>query len=357
VAEATSSLLRIVSGRHADRTRARRRLVVAGYALSSAARPLIALVTAWWQVLVIRFADRIGKGVRSAPRDALLACWAEPSDRGRVYGFHRAMDHAGAVVGPIAATAFLLAWPGEYRTLFVLTLVPGAAAVALVWRVRDVDADVARPLHGRALGLAEGASRVPAPAISELPASFFAFVAVVTVFTLGNSTDAFLLLRLTEAAGGPALIPLVWALLHVVKAGLSTLGGAWSDRVGRKPVLVASWLVYAAVYAGFALSDSFAALAGWMLVYGVHFALAEGTEKALVADLAPAALRGTAFGVFHGVVGFGSLAASVMFGLVWKAWGAPAAFGLGAALALMASALLVVCVRTGDERPAVGGGR
>jgi MFS family permease len=357
IAEGTNSVLRIVSGRVADRTRARRRLVVAGYTLSSAARPLIALATAWWQVLVIRFSDRVGKGVRSAPRDAMLACWADPADLGRVYGFHRAMDHAGAVVGPLAASVFLLAAPGQYRTLFLLTAVPGAIAVALVWRVRDVDADVDKRSDAgfERTTTSVGADRHAHP---RLPRPFFAYAAVVAIFTLGNSSDAFLLLRLTEAAGGPAFIPLIWALLHVVKAGLSTYGGSLSDRVGRKPVLVASWVVYAIVYAGFAFSASFTALTAWLLVYGVHFALAEGTEKAMVADLAPPALRGTAFGIFHGIAGFGSLLASVVFGLVWKTWGAPAAFGLGASLALVASVLLVMLVRTerqvvvSEENPA-----
>ena len=346
IAEGTHSLLRIVSGRLSDRTRARRRLVVAGYTLSSASRPLIALVSGWWPVLAIRFADRVGKGVRSAPRDALLAHWAEPGDRGRVYGFHRAMDHAGAVVGPLAATVFLLAAPGRYRTLFLLTAIPGAIAVALVWRVRDVDADLPLPpvaAHEDGVAYIERQT-VSAPQV-RLPRAFFAYAAVVAIFTLGNSTDAFLLLRLTEASGGPALIPLIWASLHVVKSALATPGGALSDRVGRKPVIVASWIVYGIVYAGFAMSESFAALTLWLLVYGVHFALAEGTEKAMVADLAPASLRGTAFGIFHGIVGFGSLAASVVFGIVWRTWGAPTAFGLGAALALAASVLLIIAVR------------
>ena len=219
--------------------------------------------------------------------------------------------------------------------------------MALVWRVRDVDADLALPRDAALRGRRRphlSAQSVPAAPV-RLPRAFFAYAGVVAIFTLGNSTDAFLLLRLTEAAGGPASIPLVWALLHVVKSALATPGGALSDRVGRKPVLVASWIVYAIVYAGFAMSESFAALTLWLLVYGVHFALAEGTEKAMVADLAPASLRGTAFGIFHGIVGFGSLAASVVFGLVWKTWGAPAAFGLGASLALAASVLLLIAVR------------
>jgi MFS family permease len=346
VAEGTNSVLRIVSGRLSDRPRGRRRLVIAGYTLSSAARPLMACVTGWGQVLAIRFADRVGKGVRSAPRDALLAYWADGADRGRVYGFHRAMDHAGAVIGPLLATVFLLAAPGQYRTLFLLTAVPGAIAVALVWRVRDVDADQMRlPPPGLEDSTADREAQSVASPQAPLPRPFFAYAGVVAVFTLGNSTDAFLLLRLTEAAGGPALIPLVWALLHVVKSTLATPGGALSDRVGRKPVLVASWIVYAIVYAGFAMSESFAALTSWLLVYGVHFALAEGTERAIVADLAPAPLRGTAFGIFHGIVGLGSLGASLVFGVVWKTWGAPAAFALGASLALVASVLLLIVVR------------
>ena len=167
---------------------------------------------------------------------------------------------------------------------------------------------------------------------------------VLTLFTLGNSTDAFLLLKLTDAAGSPRWVPLMWAALHVVKATVSVAGGSWSDRVGRRTVIAIGWLVYAAVYAGFAFSTTTAALFAWFLIYGFYFGFAEGTEKALVADLAPAERRGTAFGIYNAVVGIGALAASVIFGVIWNAYGAAAAFGTGAALALGATALLFAIV-------------
>jgi len=166
---------------------------------------------------------------------------------------------------------------------------------------------------------------------------------------LGNSTDAFLLLRLTDVAGGPRFIPLLWALLHVVKSSLSMAGGALSDRLGRRTLIAAGWVVYAIVYAGFAVSDSMPALVTWFLVYGVYFGLVEGTERALIADLAPPALRGTAFGVYNAVTGVGALLASMVFGLIWNTFGVTAAFGSGAALALLATVLLFVLVPMPSE--------
>jgi MFS family permease len=347
VAEGANSLLRIVSGRLSDRWRSHRPLMIAGYALSSLVRPLIGIAGTWVHVLAVRLADRIGKGVRSAPRDALLAFWARPEDRGRIYGFHRAMDHAGAVVGPILATLFLLAAPGQYRALFLLTIVPGLIAIGLVLRVREPDVGQGsgdRPDVGQGFPPSLKLRRTSSPAQSwrRLPRGFYAYLAIVFLFTLGNSSDAFLLLRLTEAAGTPQYIPLLWSGLHVVKAGLSTVGGALSDRAGRRPVIALAWIIYAIVYGGFAMSSSFPALALWLGVYGLFFALAEGTERAYVADLAPEDLRGSAFGVFHAAVGFGSLAASILFGAVWNAFGAPAAFTMGAALALVAAVLLIM---------------
>jgi len=172
---------------------------------------------------------------------------------------------------------------------------------------------------------------------------------VLALFTLGNSTDAFLLLKLTDAAGTVRLVPLMWAALHVVKASVSMVGGSWSDRVGRRAVIAAGWLVYAVVYAGFAVSTSIQALFGWFLLYGFYFGLTEGTEKALVADLAPAERRGVAFGIYNAVTGLGALAASLIFGLVWTAYGTTAAFAFGAALALAATALLFVIIDRSHE--------
>jgi MFS family permease len=370
VAEAASSIFKIVSGRLSDRWQRRQPIVLVGYALSSGARPFISLVTMWPQVLALRLVDRVGKGIRTSPRDAMLAFWASERSRGLVYGFHRAMDHAGAVVGPLAATLFLLFYPDRYRTLFALTAVPGAIAVFLLTRVPEVaepdtsDApdtpDTSNPpdvsvVSGLSLRIASaeavpvvsGFSRTVNSQLSwcrELPGELYRYLFVLSVFTLGNSTDAFLLLRLTDVGGSPHVMPVLWALLHVVKVVFSIAGGSLSDRVGRRLVIVLGWLVYAIVYAGFAVSTTYGALVVWFLIYGLYFGLTEGVERALIADLAPSAARGTAFGAYNAVVGIGALLASVLFGALWEAFGTAAAFGTGASLALLASILLYVMV-------------
>jgi MFS family permease len=354
-AEAVNSGVKIVSGRLADRSPSKRPLVLAGYTISSIARPFIAITTSWVQVFTVRVFDRVGKGIRGAPRDALLAGWATPTTRGKVFGFHRGMDHFGAVAGPLLASAFLYFYPDHYRTLFALTIIPGAIAVALILFVKEPSS----VLSGGPSNVVSGApsnvvSGVPSNAVSgvsrtedsaPLPRELTSFMVVLTLFTLGNSTDAFLLLKLTEVAGSPRFIPAMWAALHVVKATVSIVGGSWSDRVGRRTVIALGWLIYAVVYAGFAVSESLPALLTWFLIYGFYFGFTEGTEKALIADLAPASRRGFAFGIYTAVQGLGTLAASIVFGVIWNSYGAAAAFGVGAALALAATALLFVVVR------------
>jgi MFS family permease len=340
-AEATNSVLKIASGRMADRLRAKRPLVLLGYAVSSFVRPLIAAATGWAQVLTIRVIDRAGKGVRGAPRDAMLAAFATPATRGRVFGFQRGMDHLGAVIGPVLATLFLSLYPGQYRTLFALALVPGMVAVLLVLLVREGKQSA---VDGPSAGAGGVAARESAPEGTRLSRDFRSFMLVLTLFTLGNSTDAFLLLRLTEAAGSVGFVPLAWAGLHVVKASVSIVGGTLSDRIGRQKVIAIGWIVYAVVYAGFAASTGLTALLVWFFAYGLYFGFSEGAERALVADLAPVSRRGAAFGIYNAVTGIGALVASVVFGFVWTAFGAPVAFGVGALLALLASALLFIVV-------------
>ena len=338
VAEATASVLKIVSGRLSDRWRGRKPIVLAGYSLSSVVRPLMAVVTVWPHVLALRFVDRMGKGIRGAPRDAMLAHLATPETRGRVFGLNRAMDHAGAVAGPLLASLFLVFHPGEYRTLFALTLVPGIIVILVILRVPEVAAVDAGRAHLR--------DDTGHPARwRDLPRAFFRLETVILLFTLGNSTDAFLLLRLGDAGIPVAFIPAIWAALHVVKSAASVPGGALSDRIGRRGVIAAGWVVYALVYGGFALTDAPEALIVLFLAYGLYYGLAESAERAIVADLAPPSLAATAFGIHNAVTGFGSLLASVVFGLVWTAYGAPAAFALGAALAVAASAVLTVVRR------------
>jgi MFS family permease len=330
LAESTASLLKVASGIWTDRTRRRKPLVVLGYSLSGAVRPLIALATAWPVVLALRIGDRIGKGTRTSPRDALIADVTPLALRGRAYGMHRAFDHAGAVAGPLVAAA-LLQWGGlSIRQVFLLAAVPAALVIAVL-----------------ALGVREPAAPPPAPAaaaatpVAGLGLPYRRLLLAIVVFTLGNSTDAFLLLRLGEAGLAPALLAAVWSALHVVKSGTTYLGGRLSDRLGRRPMVIAGWLVYAAVYLAFAVVADTAALVATFLVYGVHFGLTEPVEKAWVAELAPAAARGRAFGWYHGAIGFAALPASLLFGALWQGFGSATAFATGSALALVASALLL----------------
>lgn len=332
-ADSLSSLLKLFGGWMADRSGRRKPLTLAGYAIASFGRPLIALTGAAWQVLAVRLADRVGKGLRTAPRDALLAESIPPGRRGAAFGLHRAADHAGAVAGPLMAAGILLAFPGDLRTVFALALVPGMLTVLVVaLRVREtvpaatVDAPPTMP-RLRALG----------PVLPR-------YLGVLVLFTLGNASDAFLLLRAGEAGVPVAAIPLLWAALHVSKSAWSVVGGRWSDRVGPRTAIVAGWLVFAAVYAGFGMVDAAWQVWALFIVYGLFFGLTEGPEKALVAALAPEGLRGSAFGAYHAAIGVAALPASLVFGAVWQAFGAPAAFALGASLALAAALLLPLAV-------------
>ena len=334
-ADSVSALLKLASGWLSDRTKRRKPLVVAGYTLASAVRPLIAISQTAAQVLLIRVTDRIGKGIRGAPRDALIADSVDPSLRGRAFGFHRAADHAGAVVGPLIAYVLMSQMGVGVRAIFWLAAIPAALAViTLIVGVREPrpSAPPAPP--------APLAPLTPAP----LGPRFFAYLAVLLLFTLGNSTDAFLLLRATELGVGAALLPVLWAMLHLVKSVSSTPGGILSDARGRKPVIVAGWVVYALVYLMFGHATD--AWQMWVLfaIYGIYFGLTEGVERALVADLVPASRRGAAFGWYNLAIGLGALPASVIFGTIYDRFGAFTAFTFGAAAALLASIGLWIVV-------------
>jgi MFS family permease len=333
IAESTASLLKVVSGFWSDRMQRRKPLVVAGYSLACVARPLIGLAGTWPVVLFLRFTDRVGKGIRTSPRDALIADVTSPEQRGQAYGVQRALDHAGAVAGPLVAMLLMTFIGLSMRNVFLLALIPGAVAVAVVlFAVREPPA---RPPTAPASAAARrtGAWR-------SLGRPFYALIGAFVVFTLGNSTDAFLLLRLHQAGVGPGLIAALWSALHVAKMLAAYAGGLATDRLGRRPMMVAGFIVYAAVYVGFAVTDTAAAMIAVFIAYGLYFGLTEPAERAWVSDLVPDRQRATAFGVYHGALGLAALPASIVFGLVWHAYGAPAAFFMGASLSAIAALLL-----------------
>jgi len=334
IAETTASLLKLFSGWLSDRIGRHKILTFLGYALAGLTRPLMAVVTAAWQVLALRFVDRIGKGIRTAPRDALLAGACDEATRGFAFGFHRAMDNFGAVIGPLLASAVLLIAPGNYRLAFALAAVPALLSLGVLWWGVSEETQPL-PSASSALSLRQIGSGV-----QELPLAFRWYLASVLLFTLSNSSDAFLLLRAKGCGVAEKMIPLLWTWLHIVKSGTTTHGGLLSDRIGRLNAIRLGWLVYAGVYASFAFLQS-----PWQVwlaftVYGLYFGLTEGAERALVADLVPAERRGVGYGAFHFVVGAGMLPASVLFGVLWDVWGVREAFLFGAALALAATVLL-----------------
>jgi MFS family permease len=319
LAEAVASVLKLVSGRVADRTGKRRPLVVAGYTLASVARPLVAVATSVWHVLAVRLVDRTGKGLRTSPRDALLAASVPPAQHGRAFGFHRAMDHAGAVAGPLLAFAVLALGDQSLRLVFALAAIPSALAVLVaVAGVREVEVPPKSPVSAPSDGV--GLVRVLAP---------------FALFSLGKASDVFLLLAAGAVDSPLESLPLLWVGLHVVKSAVSVLGGSLADRWGRGRTMILGWSVHVAAYIGFSFAESRTAVWALFVAYGVHHGLSEGAEKALVAELAPAATRGSAFGWYHLIQGLLALAASVLFGWIWEAVSRERAFQWGAAIGLL----------------------
>lgn len=341
LAEATASLLKLLSGRWSDRLGRRRPFVLAGYTLSSLARPLMALAGAPWHVVAIRAADRVGKGLRTSPRDALIAASVPLEFRARAFGLHRAMDHLGAVIGPLLAALYIHLHPGELRTLFGLAAIPGILAVIVLLALREPEAPPA-----------------PAPVTSVIPPSpppvagpdprLRRLLLPVGLFALGNSSDIFLLLALGGERTPLTELPLLWMALHLVKTLASVPGGWLADRFGRREIIISGWLVYAAIYAGFAFASDPWLKRGLFILYGIYHGLTEGPEKALISEIVPKGSWGSGFGWYHLTLGALALAASVIFGTLWEIFGMRTAFLTGAILALVAAADLA---RTLDRRP------
>jgi MFS family permease len=346
IAESTASLLKLFSGYISDKLKKRKPLVLFGYGIASVVRPLLAFATTWQQVLFVRTTDRIGKGIRGTPRDALLAAEVSPKERGLAFGFNRAADHLGAVFGPIIGSIliyFIAVNPSiptvsEYQNVFLFASIPVVLGLlVIILFVKETSPETIQ--NAKPIKLS----------FSEFDGNFKRFLFVIALFTLSNSTDAFLLLRAREAGIEPALLPILWMVLHISKVISSIIGGDLSDRFGRKALIFSGWIVYALVYLGFAfITEPWQA---WVLfvIYGTYFGLTEGAEKALVADLVDDDKRGTAYGLYALAFGITVFPASLLLGGIWSYIGASYAFGFSAFLSLVA-AVLLLSIKT--EKPA-----
>ncbi len=348
IAECVASLLRTTSGWLSDHMGRRKPLVVAGYSISGVAKAAIGLATSWPAVLALRCADRLGKGMRNPPRDALIADSTAPADRGRAFGLHRGMDTLGAAIGPLLGWWLLTRWQGlgaeSYRRVFFVSAIPAALSIlVLVLFVRPAahPAPLRRALRDQARAL---------------PPAFRRFLVVDAVFQLGNSSNAFVLLRTQQAGWSAGQVSLVYVAYNVLLAALAWPLGGLSDRTGRRPMLLGAYLVYALTYGMLATWGTRVGVVAAFLMLAVHQALLEGQAKAMIADLVPKDLRATAYGLHAAVVGFALLPASVVAGELWQHVGPPAPFWLGGALALVAAALLAALLPAHREAEDVHAG-
>jgi MFS family permease len=340
-AESVAALLKLFSGYLSDKFKKRKLPVFFGYSLAALTRPLLAFATSWQQVLFVRVTDRVGKGIRGTPRDALLADSVPAETRGLAFGFNRAADHFGAILGPVCAFLLLSYFATnpekptaqDYRQVFLFASIPVVIGLFVVGffvhekkHEKDVEAEPFTPIK---------------LSLKEFDGNFKRFLFVIALFTLSNSTDAFLLLRAEQSGIPVAVLPLLWMALHFSKVVFSLIGGDLSDRIGRKTLIFSGWIVYAFVYVGFAFVQT--AWQAWalFLIYGVYFGLTEGVEKALVADLVDPKKRGTAFGFYNLAFSISVLPASLIFGGLWTQFGAAAAFLVSAFISICAAGALL----------------
>ncbi len=380
VAETTASILKLLVGIISDKISKRKLFVFCGYSLSSIVRPFTALVTAAWQIIFIRMLDRVGKGIRTSPRDAMIADLVNESIRGKAYGFHRAMDHTGAVIGPLLSIAILVflfqLTPIKnpilaLRWVFGLAIIPGMLAMITI--ISFVKEPSTKEIKNGPFSLS----------LKKFDRNFIIYLLILILFTLGNSSDAFLLFRIEETIkesgslikivnhipifasvivnyGSPdmqkriiniLLLPLVWSYFHIIKALFSTPLSALSDRIGRKKIIAIGWMVYAFVYFSFAMLNKFPqniqVISIFVLfgIYALYYAFTEGTEKALVADMVREDLRGSAFGIYNFSIGLGMLPASIIFGILYSSFGGTVAFAFGGGLAFTSIILLMAFVK------------
>ncbi len=332
VAESSASLLKILGGYLSDRFRRRKIIALIGYSISAISKPLLGLAETGSSVMFLRLIDKAGKGIRTSPRDALIADSTEPSLYGKAFGFHRSMDTLGAILGPAIAFVLLPKINFNYRTLFILTAIPGAFAVMIL------------AFHVREVISLKPAEKPTWKSIKGLPRTLKLFLVITLIFSLGNSSNTFLLLRAQEIGAPSAILPLLWVFVNVCYTFSAYYGGVLSDRLGRINMIFIGFLIYSLTYAGLAFAENTSY--AWLLfgLYGIYLGITDGVERAFIADMTPEHIRGTAYGIYHTLTGIALLPASLLTGFLWDKYGSPLALSICAGLSLISAGLLLTLI-------------
>ena len=329
IAESTASLLKALSGLWSDKIGKNKPFMIVGYAFTAILSPLFSIVTSPFQVLIIRFSERVGKGIRTAPRDSLIAASSALDQKGRSFGFHKAMDNSGAIIGPLMAFGILLLFPGDYRRVFLFAAIPGLLGlISVILFVKEAKQDKEK-LVGRI-------------SLKDFPKKYYCFLAIVFIFTLGNSTDALLLVKASDVGIAAAFIPLTYLVFNAVSVVFAVPAGILSDRIGRERLIIFGYLLYSAVYFGFGRTHGKVTVILLFALYGIYSATTDGVQKALVSDLIDKNKSGTGLGIYNCLLGVTLLPASVIGGLLYDKVGNGAPFYFGAGTALIAAVLMLL---------------
>lgn len=331
-ATSASNVLKLFSGWLSDRIEKRKGLMVIGYGISNIVKPLFAICGSWGHVFGLRFVERLGKGVRAAPRDALIADSTTKEERGKGFGFHRSMDTLGAALGPLIAFGILAKHPGAYRTVFWVSAIPGVLAIFIIVVF----------LKEKRQTVHNGKKQLPKITFKGLDPRFVRFTLVASLFAIGNSSDAFLVLRAQSVGMAPAMIPLAYFAFNLTYSITSVPIGMLSDRIGRRTVIIGGYIIFALIYFGFGIAQSSSLIWVLFIIYGLYYAATEGVQKAYIGDLVSQGQRGTAMGTYNALTGFAALPASIIPGYLWQLFGPGVAFGYTTIIAFLAAFLMII---------------
>jgi len=336
IAESTASVLKALSGWWSDKIGKNKPFMIIGYAFTAILSPLFSIVTSPLQVLMVRFTERVGKGIRTAPRDSLIAGSSEENTKGRSFGFHKAMDNSGAILGPLLAFGILALFPGDYRKVFIFAAIPSLLGLfSIIYFVKEAKRDKVESL-GRIT-------------LKDFPPKYYGLLGIIFIFTLGNSTDALLLIKASDIGVRDAFIPIIYLIFNAVSVIFSVPAGILSDKIGRERLIIFGYLLYSIIYFGFGLTNSQSVLILLFALYGLYSAATDGIQKALVTDLIDQKKRGTGLGLYNSLVGITLLPASVIAGLLYDHVNNRAPFYYGSTMALVAAMLMLIFYWKGNK--------